>query len=242
MSTQYLHIDYRPKASWLLKIMTKLHCSESQDLQLRMENWGQNKISEFGISVATKLAMLRLTTKRVDTQLQKLSRELEKDSKVEECIQRGAAFPIKDKDLAFEILVNIDSFLFESRSAYEIVGQFLREFFNYIFKRTINETRIKKILEDRKLDNRWIGELHVERNLFIHEAAPWIALQVKSKNPLNFELLILKENITDFSQTNKYYSFNLLRDIYKGFASSMDAIQAWIMNEIDEWEATNKNP
>lgn len=241
MTDEYLRISYQPGGSWLLTIMARLNQSSSATLRERMIAWESSPLSEMGLALATKLAMLPCVVHRVDQQLQRLSEQLSNESMINDCIHRGAGYPIAEKSLPYEILVDIDSFLFESRSAYEIVGRFLREFFKQILGRDITEAQLIELLEVRIPETRWIKELRENRIRFFHETAPWIALKIISKVPLRFELLVLKRNVKDFEDPNDYIHFEQLRSIYHGFIYSLDALHQWVIGTIEEFEVVEEN-
>lgn len=237
MAIEYLHIDYEPPSrGWLLRIMKRLNESSSSTLRERMSTWGSSHLKEMGFALTTKLAMLSRVLCRVDQQLQRLGEQLNDEALIDKCIRRGAAYKITDKALPYELLTDIDSFLFESRSAYEIIGHFLCQFFDHILKRRINEAQLKKLLDARNVDTRWIEELKCDRILFFHNTTPWLALEFVSRKPLRFELLILKKNVNDFTNPDDYIRFEQLRAIYHGIESSLNALHKWVLEQIEEFE------
>jgi DNA-binding transcriptional ArsR family regulator len=242
MNKRYLHISYDPPVdSWLPRVMTRLRGSSSIALQSRMESWGETPLREMGLAFSTKLVMLSQVAERLDKQLRRLSQHLtEETDKVQQCIRRGAAYMVPERLLPYAILVDIDSFLFESRSIYEIVGKFLTEFHLRILAQRVTENHIKDMMVTRGIDDRWIRELQESRKLFFHQTAPWIALEIKSLGPTRFELLVLKRDLRDFSNPDDYISFDQLRDIFNGFRASMSAIHEWLLEKINDFEMSEK--
>src|SRR5436190_7965843 len=233
MAIEYLHIDYEPPSrGWLLRIMKRLNESSSSTLRERVSTWGSSHLKEMSFALATKLTMLSQVICRVDQQLRRLSEQLIDESKINECIRRGAAYRIADKVLPYELLIDIDSFLFESRSAYEIVGHFLCQFFDHILGCSLNEAELKKLLDARNIDTRWIEELRENRIMFFHKTAPWIVLEIVSRKPLRFELLVLKKNVKDFTDPDAYIRFEQLPTIYRGFESSLKVLHQWVLEKI----------
>jgi hypothetical protein len=234
----YLHINYEPHGgSWLLTILARLNQTSSARLRERLDTWGTTPLRELGLALATKLTMLPIIAERVNREIERLAEELDNESRINECLDHGAGYRITDKLLPYEILIDIDSFLFESRSAYEIVGKFLKEFFEHILRRRVTEVQLKARLEVRIPDIRWIEELREKRILFFRETAPWIAVCISSKNPLRFELVVLRKNVKDFTDPNNYFNFEQLQAIYNGFASSLEALRQWVIEQIEELEA-----
>jgi len=241
MTDVYLHINYEsPGSSWLRPILTRLKESSCTTLRDRMDSWGSSPLNEMGLALATKLAMLNQVVRRVDLQLQRLKEQLNDESMINECIRRGAAYKIADQVLPYEILVDIDSFIFESRSAYEIVGRFLVDFFERVLKRKVSESELKELLVVRIPDIRWIEELRNNRILFFHNTSPWIAVNIVQKTPLEFELVILKGNVKNFDNPDDYIKLDQLRAIYQGFEYSLTALQQWVIGKIEEFEAVNE--
>jgi len=217
--------------------MTRLRNSSSHALRKGLEDWGTGSLLEMGYALSTKLEVLPLVVCRIDRRLKSLGDELNNKKIIDMNIEKNAAFMFSDKSLPYEILVDIDSFIYESRSAYEIVGQFLREFFKHILGEEIKEERLKDLLSVSIPDVRWIEKLKEYRKLFFHQTAPWIAVKIISGHPLRFELVVLKKNVKEIKEPDDYISFNELRSIYHGFVSSMKALRFWIQGKIEEFEA-----
>jgi hypothetical protein len=235
-----MHIGYQPNESWLLTIMTRLHGSSNATLRDRMKSWGDSPVREMGFSLSTKLALLPLVVRQLEDDFHCLGEQLNDDHRVRQCVQTGSAYPVADKRLAFKVVADIDSFLFESRSAYEIVGRFLKELFQYVLDKKIDEEGIRACLELRGLDTKWIDELREKRIEFFHKTAPWVAVRIVSEQPLSFGLVIMKKDIKNFTNRNDYFHLEALRDIYQGFAASMTQLHAWINEEIEAFEKSHQ--
>jgi hypothetical protein len=238
MLMEILHIAYFPPWSgWLLQIMTRLSGSPSATLKSRMEAWGSTPLSEMGSALASKMSMLGRVLRRFDQQMRHLTDELkdQSDATLREMVREKVAHTTADEALPYEILVEVDSFFFESRSAYEILGQFLRGFFKRILAEDVSESEIIKLLEEEQIDSRWIKQLRDHCVLFFHNTAPWIALEVVSWEPRRFELLVLKMLVPN--DTRDMIRFKELVEIYRGFAASMAALHRFVLKKIEEFEA-----
>lgn len=238
MNKSYLHISYEPPVyNWLPRIMARLRESSSVTLRTCMEGWSKTPIREMGLAFSTKLAVLPVVVDRVDKRLQRLSHHMANEAEeVQRCIRRGSAYMVPERMLPYEILLDIDSFIFESRSVYEIAGKLLVQFHSQILGQRISENDLKSMIVGRGIDDRWIEELKESRKLFFHQTAPWIALEVKSLDPARFELLILKRDLRDFSDPHDYISLDQLRSILNGFYSSMGLIYEWLLDKIGAFE------
>ena len=74
------------------------------------------------------------------------------------CLSHGSAFVLKDKELPYELLIDMDSFIFETSSLYEIMGKFLVALFAALFDRSIKEAELQSVLSNNGIDTRWIED------------------------------------------------------------------------------------
>jgi hypothetical protein len=235
MTNNYLEINYEPTERWVRPILARLHQSSSTIIKERMKAWGETPLRELGLAIGTKLTMLPVVVARINRQIQLLRDQLD-ESRVDQCLNQGAGYGLSDRAFPFEILVDLDSFLYESRSTYEIVGHFLKEFFSHILGRDVSQGEIQALLQCEGLDTQWIQELQENRILFFHNTAPWLAIQILSKTPLRFELVLLKKVARDAAGFGDRLHFKQLQAIYHGFASSLEALQRWVIRQIGEFE------
>lgn len=236
MLKDFFHLAYLSDDRWLRPLMSRLRESSSKTLRQRMNEWGDGPLSEMGLALATKLELLRIAVARFDADLDELSKEIEKrPDEVKRCIVEKAALVLPKKALTFQIVADIDSFLFEARSAYEIVGRFLREFFSQILQQEIDESALKTVLAAEGCDTHWIDVLRGERIRFFHQTTPWIALEVAGGAP-KYGLLILRRNTHDLSDPNDYARFDEYRTILRAFADSMQVLHQWVVRQIEDYE------
>lgn len=242
MLMEILHVGYFPLwGGWLLQIMTRLRSSSSATLRNRMEAWETTPLSEMGCALATKMSMLGCVLRGLDRQMRRLHEELkdESDAALRDLIRNETVYTTRDEALPYKILAEVDSFFFESRSAYEIVGKtFLAEFFDRILAQHVSEAEIIALLEEEQIDTRWIKQLREHRVLFFHHTAPWIALEVVSWEPRQFDLLVLKKLVPNDPQD--VIPFKELVEIYRGFAASMAALRRFVLKRIEEFEARER--
>jgi hypothetical protein len=176
---QYIHVGFLLSAGWVLTIMSRLLKSSDPQLRKAFEQWSETPLKELGIAITTRMHMLGLGVRRLNARVAALRGEIAADpTQVGAALSDGYVFRLKDNDLAYELLLDMDSFIFETRSLYEIVGKFLVALFDILFGRKINEADLQSILAEKGIDTRWITELRESRKLFFHQTAPWLAVQV----------------------------------------------------------------
>ena len=147
--------------------------------------------------------MVHLVVRRVDDRLKQIDKELRSDrTEVEACIREGAAYRLSDRDLGHEAMVDFDSFLFESRSAYEITVTFVQRFFDLILGKRLAKGSAKEAmkaveatLRKRAAQTGWIDQLRKTRNRLIHERVAWLALEDTKRKKLRFDPVLLTRTV-----------------------------------------------
>jgi len=212
--------------------MSRLLTSSSPRLRAAFEQWSNTPLKELGLAITTRMQMLGLCIRRLNAQVHKLRDEVASDSvQCEDSLARGAAFALKDQQLPYELLLDMDSFLFETRSLYEIMGTFLGELFRTVFDRDVTQSDVKSILEAADIDTRWIDELRTNRILFFHKTAPWIAVRVDGED-MSCDPVLLKRQVITFDDPDTFVEFARLREIYDGFVSSITELHRFILEQI----------
>ncbi len=82
----------------------------------------------------------------------------------------------------WETLVDLDGFLFEARSAYEILGKLLIICFAFVLQKKIQEKDVWDAVREQGVRIDWIEVLRVHRILFFHNTAPWLAIRFSREN------------------------------------------------------------
>jgi hypothetical protein len=220
-------LDCHGDANWTLRIRSKLAQLPNKNLKERLEWSPDDDVGKLELIVASKIAMLRLVTNRVNLELKELVQELnERADAIARCIEHPSVLPLRDPTAVWRLMVDVDSFILQSRSTYEIVGKFLKAFFARVFEKPIDERDIRKAAEDRGVDWAWAEILSKARKEFFHNLAPaGIAITLDRVNPLsNADVLVRVEGEADFH-------FRDCRAIYDGLSRALVAIDQWIYDE-----------
>ena len=194
-------LDCHGDANWTLQTRSRLAQLPSKRLKARLE-WSRfEEIGKLELTVASKIAMLRLVTDRVNLELKELVQELnERADAIALCTEHASVLPLRDPSAVWRLMVDVDSFILQSRSAYEIVGKFLKAFFVRVFGRQIDQREIRKAIEERGVDYAWVEILSKAGKEFFHNLAPaGIAITLDGVNPIsNLDLLIRVEGQAEF--------------------------------------------
>lgn len=236
---EYLHVAYLPQAAgWVLPVIREVQGASSQGLRALADSWAKSDLSELGLAVTTKLAILPHVIQSVNQQFAQLGKEAAALSDLQEHIDRGAGFMPQDGELPYKLLASLDAFIYECRSTYEIVGKFLRRFSETFLASPITEQQVATILRDAGLDDTWIPDLADHRKLFFHSTAPWVALKITSRSPFRAELLVLRRNISDLTDAEHVIPFERLRAIHAGLGASLAQLQQWLILRVRERDVT----
>lgn len=236
MVKRFFHLDFRPQEAFWLPVLGRVHRSTNATLRERLVTWSKSPGYELSLAVATKLRVIRLVAGRFNADLAELSKHLDAmPEKVEKAVTKHLALTLPSDDLGFRLVADVDAFLFETRSVYELTGKLLKEFFARILNRKLEEAELKKMLEDRNIDTTWIEVVRGDRKIFFHDTAPWIAVEVKKSSP-RYDLIILKRNTHDLKDPHDYVRFEEYRSVYHEFVASMASLQSWVLEQVEQAE------
>ena len=138
--------------------------------------------------------------------------------------KHGYAFPY-DSDLTLDLVLDIDSFLFEVWSCVELMDTVLKRAYRDTstpFRKGGKLSLTRAVLLQEGRDLSWIDRIAELRNLFTHQATPYPAVELLSGNS---ELVILKENVVELDDDSKIVRLSELYVIVRGFAESRAALQ-----------------
>ena len=191
--------------------------SSSARREGRTRAWGR-RVSRRSTRVAARFRSLLL----------KLHEEISDSGRLGELLDGGYVFTPSDSSILYDICDVVDSLYFESRSAYEITGHFVTRFCRVILDRSVSENELVGVLQAAGQDVSWIVDLRENRNLFSHETAPWIALKIESREPPEFQLVVMKDNLHEFDDPTRFITQDALVDMWDGYEASLMALKSWL--------------
>ena len=235
---RFFHIDYRPQITWLYPIYNRLNRTNSRALKANHKRWESTELPELSLAVATKLVLLRTVVGRFNSDYQRLLQQIgENEEQIERNIKTGTVWTVPNETLPFQLVADIDAFIFETRSAYEILGKYITALFQLLFGRRLTEQDLKEVLQRSGLDHTWTFLLQEERKLFFHNTAPWIAVAVSESG--KYELIVLRRNARTLDEPEDYATLSQYNDIFNGFMAALERLQSHILAEIEKFEREN---
>jgi hypothetical protein len=149
LAGKILHINYQPRVSWPYPILNQLRTSKSVGIKERFDRWPENMV-DISLALATKIAILRAVMDSFNRELVTLNKDLTSHpERIKECMLGEFVYRLEDEDLVFRILAGLDAFLYEWRSAYELMGHYLKGLFTSVLQKPLDENTIKQALRAR---------------------------------------------------------------------------------------------
>lgn len=153
------------------------------------------------------------------------------------------------------VLMAIDSFLFEFRAFLDLLAQFAYRFLTEISKRPASSqvlTSGKAIMitgpgdklrphafllylaDVLGVSKDWYLFLNAHRNFFTHEGAPYCAIEDRMVRPPEFDLLVMKANIHDFTSADPrdYFRISECQPVIAGLRSLSGAVQCYLIDAL----------
>ena len=225
MPEKWVHINTEVGDPWILKIWSAVNDAEQSG---KSEPISKEVKSRLGLSISTRLDMLPHIISRINEEVGAVYKatEAHNSEQVFTAHKEGYVFNI-ESNLTFNLLIDIDSLLFELNSVCELITNLFFELYSHAGK-AIEKKKvgliIKKLIEDNGIQSDWFINLDNYRNFFMHEGAPYFAVDI-SKGHGKYDLLIMKENIKVFDNHSKFFKLSELDSIVQGFRSSKSLIQ-----------------
>ncbi|MHB0991704.1 MAG: hypothetical protein ACYC0M_10555 [Burkholderiales bacterium] len=225
MIDKWLHLNESGGAPWVLPIWNAVNIA----VQAGNTQKPSDEIYRLGPHISIRLNILPRVVRRVNanTTLLYESVKVHGDEYVFTEDQEGYAFPV-DNDLKYELLADIDALLFEINATWELMKRLFGLLHDHV-GRPIAKKDLGKEIGKVLSQNNWFKLLDNHRNLFMHEGAPYIAVDL-SKEPESFDLLIMKENIKFFSDPDTFVSLSEINSIVQGFAAARQQLQDYLVS------------
>ncbi len=230
MPKKWIHINTKLGDPWILPIWSAVNDSEGLE---KSKPIPMETKSQLGLSISTRLDMLPRIVHRINMEVNDIYKltKTHRDEHIFTAQNEGHVFEIEE-NLKYNLLLDIDSLLFELNSVCELMANLFFVLYKGLGK-TIEKKKvgiiIKKIIEDAGKTSDWFVELDSHRNFFMHEGAPYFAVDV-TNGPGKYDLLIMKENITIFDDHSKFIKLSEINSIMEGFLGAKPIIQKHLID------------
>lgn len=225
MPNKWIHINNGVGDPWILPIWSAINDAESSG---KASPISKEVKSQLGLSISTRLDILPRIVHRINEEVNEVYKTTKAHNKehIFTELKEGDAFDIEE-NLKFNLLIDIDSLLFELNSICELMTSLFFVLYTHIgkiIKKKEVGLIIKKIIEGAGKSSDWFKELNDQRNFFMHEGAPYFAVDI-SEGPGKYDLLIMRENIKFFNDHSKFIKLSDINSIVEGFSIAKPIIQ-----------------
>jgi hypothetical protein len=188
-------------------------------------------LSQLAIHLSTRLDMLPHVLARIESEAKEIYKVGEQVPEEKRCRPRSKCYAIEvDDKLTRAFLLDVDSLLFEFESCCELITKFVAKV-HTLAGDDIEDSKagekVKEIVVAAGTDISWYTALGRDRSHFIHNAAPWLAIDFSE--PSSPDILIMKENLREFSDAQKFVRLGDLRRVVGGFIESLDVLQTHLI-------------
>jgi hypothetical protein len=232
MEMKWLHIDTDVGDNWILPIWSAVNKAIESNLVPTLTE----DMRELGLHISTRLDILPFVVSRLNSEVEQIYKSVSNYG--EEFIftknkDDAYAFPMSEKrEIVLYLLADIDALLFETNSVCELMTKFFESLYSHAginLEKSKVGLKIRDIIESEGHDSKWFQNLDSHRNFFIHEGAPYLAIDV-SFGPNKYDLLIMKENLNIFEDSSKFFRLSELNNIVQGFVLARHTIQKHLID------------
>jgi len=227
MVEKWIHLNELGGDPWVLPIWTTVHDAIRKGKVKEIPA----ELSEQGVYISVRLNFLPRIVSRINTEVMSLVEAVKTHKPEHQFSEKceGVAFAIDD-NLKYQLLIDIDSLLFELNSLCEMMRQFFEQLHALAGTSMPKENpglSIKSVLDKANQDSSWFVALDNHRNFFLHNGAPYVAVDI-SPSLKGVDILIMKENIKSFGDESKFLRLSDINTIVKGFSASKPVIQTYL--------------
>lgn len=229
MITRWLHLAELGGDPWVLPIWAAANEAVRSGRFAPLPD----EVHRIGLHVSTRLNILLCVSDRINAGTSLLFSKVKahRPEDVSTAAQEGYAYRVDD-DLKYSLLADIDTLLFELNSACELMTRLFGLLHAHVGQ-PIDPKRIGKAIGDLLAEDAqspgWFVSLDRQRNFFMHEGAPYLAVDL-SMEPETFDLLFMKENVQAFTDPETFVSLSEINTIVQGFIAAKQKLQEYLVS------------
>jgi len=228
MVAKWLHLEELGGDPWVLPIWTVVSAAVAAGKVPAISK----ELSEMGVHVSTRFNVIPRIINRLNDEISDIYKtaRTHKPGHVFTEKSKGKALRV-DNDLKYHIIADIDAFLFEVNACAELMHRFFQLLHGHAGSPVADADLTKKIsgaLKKHGVAADWFCMLDRNRNFATHKGTPYLSIDVTNDGA--YELLIMKENLTRFDESKKYFRYSELVAIAKGFSAAKEALQKCLID------------
>jgi hypothetical protein len=224
-----LHIEYAVTTGWAYPIFNALRAAPS--LAAKNALWKDLELPDLAFAIETRLGAIEEAVAILSESLRILGSELSEDPRVDEHIQKGAAFRFRDRRALRRVLLATNTFILESRSIFENLAAFYRIFVAHYFGDNVGKPASLEKIRQLTRDPEWADELRALRGDISHNRSPWVEFNVLEQ-PRRYEAFLLLDWRPAVKNQDDIVPFSRLLVIRAGLAEAGDALRDHLIERV----------
>lgn len=227
MVTKWLHLTELGGDPWVLPIWAAVN----QAIEAKRAQPISRDLSELGVHVSARLNILPRIAVRINAEAKSLL-DAARNHKPEHIFiegKSGVTLPV-DNDLKYQLIADINAFLFEVNAAAELMRKFF-QLLHALAGKPIPDNELtralREALEKADVPRDWFAMLDRDRNFVTHKGTPYLAIDISDARA--WGLLVMKENLVKFDDPEKFFSLSDLQAIADGFLNAKAALQTHLI-------------
>jgi len=227
MVNRWLHLLMLGGDPWLLPIWAAANEAAREGRVQPLTD----ELREFGLHVSIRLNVLPRVAQRIMQECYEVyvAAKEHRPEHVFTEVSQGYAFPLKD-DLKYRLIADIDSFLFESNSCWELMRKVFRLIRAHVGRPVADGSagltdELKRALGG--VGQQWFSWLDRHRNFVAHKGTPYLAIDVTNDD--EWDLLVMKENLRTFADPGKFFRYTEMVQVAREFDTARLALQTHLI-------------
>lgn len=226
-----LEVVYEAAVHWVHPILVALQAKPS--LADKYAQWGQRRLSDLAFAIETRLGYLPEIIKSVDENLERLGNQLSQAADIDRYIQEGIAYRFQDLAALRRVLIGVSCFIAESRSVFENLADFLREFLAFFFSDNLAEKDSYEAIAQMAAGSDWAEQLRRIRHDLLHERSLWMRFDVDPRRKPRFEPEFLLNWRPGAVEQGDYVKLETLRAIRNGLAEAAELLRRRLIERLN---------
>jgi hypothetical protein len=259
-----IHIDFKLRPLLFNPALVWAALREADDkgtIATSVVNSLITKFSNVALSIATRYTLMKVANDELNLALKTMYNILAA-TELTEVLDYQVAHSDELADARDVVLLKTDSLFFESRSYLELLAKFAYGILASIQKAPTPEQslstgkkvkllnnngqlithnfllylwdRLNESADQLGVSDRWLSFLSGNRNLFTHSAAPYCAIEDLGDSAPQFDVLIMRTNVTNFKTANSddYFRLSEFSAVIRGMNGLAPAMETYLVKMI----------
>ncbi len=227
MVSKWLHLNELGGDPWVLPIWSAVNAS----VAAKKVGPITKELGELGVHISTRLNLLPRVAARLSRGAKALYSAAATHKPEHEFTDSkdGVAFSYS-ADGKYELIADIDAFLFEVNSSAEIIRRLFQLLHAHAGAPIADDKLtgvLRDVLSNAGVRDNWFKDLDRNRNFVAHEGTPYLAVDISNNG--RWDLLIMKENLRKFDEPKKFFTLSELQGIANGFQKAKAPLQKYLI-------------